>query len=102
MPALVARLQRRGFRILLAHPEHSPELLRDRRELSYLVDGGAYVPVTAASLRGDFGSTVRGYSFDVLEAGLVHVVASNAHDASTRGPAVREIVSAPGGGRPTS
>jgi protein-tyrosine phosphatase len=50
MSALVARLQRRGFRILLAHPERSPEFLRDRRELSYLVDGGAYVPVTAASL----------------------------------------------------
>jgi protein-tyrosine phosphatase len=92
MPALVARLQRRGFRILLAHPERSPEFLRDRRELSDLVDGGAYVQVTAASLRGDFGRTVRRYSLDLLEAGLVHVVASDAHDASGRGPRVLEIV----------
>jgi protein-tyrosine phosphatase len=67
-------------------------LLRDRRWLSDLVNGGAYVRVTAASLRGDFGRTVLGYSLDLLETGLVRVVASDAHDASTRGPAVREIV----------
>jgi protein-tyrosine phosphatase len=48
MPALVSRLQRRGYRVLLAHPERSPEILRDRRELSDLVGGGAYVRVTAA------------------------------------------------------
>jgi protein-tyrosine phosphatase len=92
MPALVTRLQRRGFRVLLAHPERSPEFLRDRRELSNLVEGGAYVQVTAASLRGDFGRTVRRYSLDLLDAGLVHVVASDAHDASGRGPGVLAIV----------
>jgi protein-tyrosine phosphatase len=75
----------------VAHPERSPEFLRDRRELSDLVDGGAYVQVTAASLRADFGRTVRGYSLDFLEAGLLHLVASDAHDASTRGQAAREI-----------
>lgn len=39
-------MQRRGFRILLAHSERSPAFLRDRRALSDLVDAGAYVQVS--------------------------------------------------------
>ena len=92
MSRLVARLQRRGFRVLLAHPERSPEFLRDPLELAAVVEDGAYVQITAASLRGYFGRTVRRYSIDLLEAGLVHVVASDAHDVLDRGPSVREIV----------
>jgi protein-tyrosine phosphatase len=92
MRSLVARLQRRGSRVLLAHPERSPEFLRDPRTLVALVEDGAYVQITAASLRGDFGRSARRYSIDMLAAGLVHVVASDAHDAFNRAPVVREIV----------
>lgn len=92
MSGVVARLQRRGFRVLLAHPERSPGFLRDPAELAALVEGGACVQITAASLRGDFGRTVRRFSLDLLDAGLVHVVASDAHDASMRAPTLQAIV----------
>jgi protein-tyrosine phosphatase len=86
MPALVAHLQELGFRVLLAHPERSPECLREPELTAALVEGGAYVQVTAASLDGQFGRTVRRYALALLDAGLVHVVASDAHDADARGP----------------
>lgn len=107
MPALVAHLQDRGFRVLLAHPERSPECHHDPELLPELVEDGAYVQVTASSLDGQFGRTVRRYAFALLEAGLVHVVASDAHDADARGPvlvdpvarAVRHAGLAPGATR---
>jgi len=92
MPALVAHLRRSGFRVLLAHPERSHELLRDPGRLAALVDAGAYVQVTAGSLRGDFGRTVRRYALALLDEGLVHVVASDAHDARARTPELVSIV----------
>jgi protein-tyrosine phosphatase len=92
MSALVAQLQERGFRVLLGHPERSPEFLRDSRTLVELVGAGAFVQITAASLRGDFGRPIRRYAHSLLQSGLVHVVASDAHDALGRSPAVLPLV----------
>jgi protein-tyrosine phosphatase len=92
MPALVAHLHRGGFRVLLAHPERSPEFLRDPARLMALVDAGAYVQVTAGSLRGDFGRTVRRYALALLDEGLAHVAASDAHDAAARSPELVGVV----------
>jgi len=92
MPAVVGHLRQGGFRVLLGHPERSPELLRDPALLAGLVDAGAYVQVTAASLRGDFGRSVRRYALALLDEGLVHVVASDAHDAVGRPPELVPIV----------
>jgi protein-tyrosine phosphatase len=92
MSASVSHLQHRGFRVLLAHPERSPEFLHEPGALSALVRAGVVVQVTASSLRGDFGRTVRRFALEMLEAGLVHVIASDAHDATLRSPAVLPIV----------
>src|SRR5215218_663158 len=92
MPALVAHLQSRGFRVLLAHPERSQEFLRDPAGLSALVDHGAMVQVTASAFRGDFGRTARRYALELLDAGLAHVVASDGHDARVRSPVMLPLV----------
>jgi len=92
MPRLVAHLHERGFRVLLGHPERSPGFLRDPASLVALVGSGAYVQITAPALRGDFGTTARRYCFELLAAGLVHAVASDAHDARRRPPSVKPIV----------
>ena len=44
------------------------------------------VQVTAGSMTGAFGSTVRRFTAGLLRDGLVHVVASDAHDAVKRPP----------------
>ena len=46
---VVGRLQRDGFRVLLAHPERSAAFLREPALLERLVAGGAMASVTASS-----------------------------------------------------
>jgi protein-tyrosine phosphatase len=91
---LVAHLQAKGFRVLLAHPERSPAFLEDPPALRTLVERGAYAQLTAGSLSGVFGDTVRRASRSFLEQGLIHAVASDAHAAlGARSPALGALVS---------
>jgi len=83
---LVLDLQERGYRVLLAHPERCAAFQRDPPRLQRLVDAGALVQVTAGSMSGAFGSTVRRFTAAILREGLAHVVASDAHDHLRRPP----------------
>jgi hypothetical protein len=80
--------------VLLAHPERSPTFARDGHRLGRLVALGASAQVTAGSLAGRFGEPVRRTATRMLEAGLVHVVASDAHDAVRRPPGLRAGIEA--------
>jgi protein-tyrosine phosphatase len=88
LDGLVVELQERGHRVVLAHPERCPAFLRDPGLLESLVLGGALTSITAGSLVGQFGKTARRYSLGLLEAELVHNVASDAHDAEQRPPGI--------------
>jgi protein-tyrosine phosphatase len=79
-------LQVRGFRPILAHPERSPSFLSDRDRLADLVDRGMLCSITASSMTGRFGRTVRRFTIDLFRAGLVHGVATDAHDPVSRVP----------------
>lgn len=82
-------LQLRGFRVLLAHPERSPLFQHDGDRLRRLVHNGALCSVTAGSMAGRFGESVREFTVGLFEQGLVHNVASDAHDEARRPPGVR-------------
>ena len=87
--AISAALQRiadRGVRVLLAHAERIPAFQQDPALLEELVAGGMLCQVTAASLAGRFGQAERGFAERLVGAGLVHVVASDAHSALHRRP----------------
>jgi protein-tyrosine phosphatase len=86
---LVAELQRRGFRVLLAHPERSPSFQREPALLARLVASGALGQVTTGAFAGEFGDAARKAAFAMLEVGLVHVLASDAHDHAHRPPDLR-------------
>jgi protein-tyrosine phosphatase len=83
--AVLEQLQA-GRRILLAHPERSPGFQRDPRRLARLVDAGALTSLTAGAFAGRFGGAVQRAALNLLSAGLVHSVASDAHDAVRRAP----------------
>lgn len=87
---LLGILRARGHQLVLAHPERSPQFHRQPELLRELVAGGAVTQVTALALTGAFGSTVRRYSRWMVEEQLVHVVASDAHDARQRPPGLLE------------
>jgi protein-tyrosine phosphatase len=86
----------RGHRVLLAHPERSPLLQRDPALLRRLARAGALTQVTAGSLLGRFGRTVQRFTDELLELGLVHTIASDAHDAIRRPPGIANELAAAG------
>jgi protein-tyrosine phosphatase len=86
LEGILRDLQDRGFAPVLAHPERCPIFQRDPSRLTRLVNGGALCSITAASLTGGFGSTVRRFALDLLYDGVVHNVASDAHDHLHRPP----------------
>lgn len=98
---LVQGLQARGHRPLLAHPERCAAFHRDPKLLAELVDAGAAAQVTASSLTGDFGRTVQKLARGMVDAGLIHVVASDAHDARRRPPGLAEPLAEAGLGHLT-
>jgi protein-tyrosine phosphatase len=88
LDSLIYSLQRDGYRILLAHPERAGAFHRDRAMLEALVAAGVYTSITAGSLVGRFGKPVRRFALELVRDGLVHNVASDAHDAVRRPPGV--------------
>lgn len=87
-------LQVRGFRPLLAHPERCPEFQRDLPRLTRLVDRGAACSIGVGSIAGQFGEAARRFALRLLERGLVHNVASDAHDPVKRAPGLRAVLRA--------
>lgn len=86
---MVYDLQLRGFKVLLAHPERIAAFQRDVEILQKLVDAGCLCSVTAGSVAGQFGGPVKKFTAELFGRGLVHNLASDAHDAEYRSPALR-------------
>jgi len=83
---LVDDLHERGFEVLLAHPERSVSFQRDPELLAALVDQGALAQVTVGSLTGHFGRIPQRTAEMMVREGLVHVLATDAHDVAGRAP----------------
>jgi protein-tyrosine phosphatase len=79
-------LQVGGWHPVLAHPERSPSFMKDPDRLEALVERGILCSVTAASMAGRFGRTVQRFTRLLFERGMVHDVASDAHDIRRRAP----------------
>jgi protein-tyrosine phosphatase len=77
-----------GRRIVLAHPERCPAFQRDPQMLRRLVRAGMLTSVTAGSLGGQFGNEARRLALALAKDGLLHNVASDAHDAVNRPPEI--------------
>jgi protein-tyrosine phosphatase len=87
---IFARLLDAGMIPVITHPERNP-LLRQRIEkMQEWVANGARVQVTAQSLTGRFGKRAEAFSRTLLDANLVHVIASDGHDIVHRPPVMDE------------
>ncbi len=82
-------LQARGHRIVLAHPERCPAFHREPDRLSAYISQGMLTSVTAGAFVGRFGREVEKVAREFLALGLVHSVASDAHDLRRRPPGIR-------------
>jgi protein-tyrosine phosphatase len=93
--AVVQRLMDAGLVPILAHPERNPLFQKSIGRLERWVESGCLTQVTSLSITGAFGSPPRGAALQFLDRGLVHTVASDAHDPERRHPRMsqaREIV----------
>lgn len=86
---LVFELMLRGVRPILCHPERHVQFWRNESLLADLIEQGCVVQMAAASLLREQGSGVRRIAERWLRAGLVHVVASDAHSVDRRPPRLR-------------
>ena len=88
-PMAARHVAGRGHRVVLAHPERSPAFHADPvGTLGPLVKDGMLSQVTAAAFVGRFGRRVQEVAIELLRAGLVHAVASDAHDPISRPPSI--------------
>jgi protein-tyrosine phosphatase len=74
----------RGFTPILAHPERNAEIQGDPRRLAPHVERGLVVQLTAASLDGRIGRKSKEAAAQLVEAGLAHMIASDAHSPDVR------------------
>ncbi|QKY70316.1 tyrosine-protein phosphatase [Lentibacillus sp. CBA3610] len=80
---LIFDLQRDGYIPVLAHPERNASIAENPNILYDLVKNGAAVQADAASVIGTNGKKVKKLTQQLLDANMVHIIASNAHDAKT-------------------
>jgi protein-tyrosine phosphatase len=83
---IIGGLAERGFQAVLAHPERCPLFQRDAERLRKIVADGTLCSITAGSMLGRFGEPVRTFTVSMLREGLVHDIASDAHDHLHRPP----------------
>jgi protein-tyrosine phosphatase len=86
------RVQLEGWTPIVAHPERNLVFQSKPELLSTLVRLGARTQVTCGSLLGDFGPEAQSAATRWLKAGLVHFLATDAHNLGKRPPRVRESV----------
>ena len=88
--AAADELRDRGFGVLIAHPERSADAsLFASRGLRREIAQGALAQVNAQSITGEHGADAQNAAFELIAAGLVSAVASDAHGA-TRPPLLGE------------
>ena len=83
---LAHELRLDGWSPIFAHPEFAPPLASDIGLMERMVEAGSLFQVTAMSLTGQFGQQIRRSVHRMMDAGVVHFVASDAHDTHRRPP----------------
>jgi protein-tyrosine phosphatase len=88
------RAQLEGWLPILAHPERNTVFQASPELLEALIEHGLRVQVTATSLTGAFGAQARQAAEVFLRRGLVHFIATDAHNNDKRPPRLQEALAA--------
>lgn len=84
------QMQAAGMTPIITHPERNMLLQQRLEKLEHWVESGCLLQVTAGSLLGRFGKQAKAFADRLLEQGLAHIVASDAHDTKHRPPSLKE------------
>jgi len=86
---ILRELLEAGMVPIISHPERNEHLRNQVADLGRWVEEGCCLQVTAASLTGVFGPAARRGAEALIERGLVHIVASDAHNTRQRTPVLQ-------------
>jgi protein-tyrosine phosphatase len=84
--ALLHELGVSGWRPIIAHPEFVPWLADDIAQVRRLAERGALFQITALSLLGEVSRSAATFCRQLIDQGLAHFVASDAHSPVVRPP----------------
>lgn len=84
MDQVLHELQLAGLRPIITHPERNAILRAQADRLRKWVRRGCFVQVTANALTGTFGTGSQKDALRWIEEGIVHFVASDAHNTRSR------------------
>ena len=90
MSHVLQRLRAVGMRPVITHPERNSVLQRTPKMLDGMYEIGCLIQVTAQSLTGLFGKQAEQWAWKLMERGMVHFVASDAHETGRRTTDLRE------------
>lgn len=79
-----------GFIPIIAHPERNRVIQQDYTYLLTLIRKGALTQLTADSLIGAWGKPIRRCAVTLLNKGLIHCIATDAHNLYERTPAITQ------------
>ena len=82
---LFFKLRQQGITPIIVHPERNQAVIDDPNILLPFIERGALAQLTASSYVGAFGKDIAKLSHLLIEANLVHVIASDAHNVHGRG-----------------
>jgi protein-tyrosine phosphatase len=87
-------LTQKGIRTIVSHPERHDAIARKPAIVLPWLDAGALLQVTAGSLLGQFGPTAKKTGWQLIENGLVSIIASDAHNTTDRPPSLTPAIAA--------
>ena len=76
---LFYKLKKKGYQVILAHPERNKALREDHEKIYHLHDLGVLFQLNAGSLLGQFGEKVSVFSRELIEKNLIHAIGSDGH-----------------------
>lgn len=81
-----------GYVPVITHPERLVWIEQHYSTFVTLARRGAWLQLTAGALVGKFGKRARHWSERLLDDGVIHIVASDAHTTSVRSPLMSDAV----------
>jgi protein-tyrosine phosphatase len=96
LPSQLFELRGKGIVAVIAHPERNADVQAAPERMQQIVEQGALVQLTSASLEGRLGRASRKTAFRLLELELAHLVASDAHAPDVRSAGMSAAAAAVG------
>lgn len=81
---MLFQIMQRGITPIIVHPERNEGMMAHPEILFDFITRGCVSQITASSYVGTFGSKVQAFAEDIIDHGLGHVFASDAHHMEKR------------------